>query len=115
MSESNNQADISSFFEKQQQKKKTQQTKQQATKQTTKQSDDPKLKEEQKNAKGGANNDFESSDEEDGQGRLDIGVGKVKDIKEVQKQNKMAMDAKQQSDFKWETMGGIQRNQPAAQ
>ena len=38
---------------------------------------------------------------------MDIGVGKVKDIKEVQKQKKIAQDAKQQSDFKWESMGGI--------
>ena len=32
----------------------------------------------------------------------------MKDIKEVQKQKKIAQDAKQLSEFKWDTMGSIE-------
>ena len=39
----------------------------------------------------------------------------MKDIKEVQKQKKIAQDAKQLSEFKWDTMGSIDQEKQQQQ
>ena len=59
--------------------------------------------EQKKAAKTGG--DFESSDEEDTRAQIEIGAGKVKDIKEVNKEKQLAKDAQREQEFKWETMG----------
>jgi hypothetical protein len=65
--------------------------------------------EEQKAASKEVVQEYESSDEE--AGNLDIGGGEIKDIKEVQKQKKLAQNAQRESDFKWDDMGTINKGQ----
>ena len=48
-------------------------------------------------------------------GHLEIGAGKVKDIKEVQKQKQLAKDAARESEFKWDDMGGMSKQQAPTQ
>ena len=67
-----------------------------------------KAAEEEKKAAAEAG-DFESSDEEETRGaQIEIGVGKVKDIKEVKKEKQMASKAAEREQDFWKKMeGGI--------
>jgi hypothetical protein len=49
-------------------------------------------------------------------GKIDIGANKVKDIKEVKKEQQLAKDAKRAQDFNWNISGNVggERPQPAA-
>jgi|LauGreDrversion4_2_1035121.scaffolds.fasta_scaffold362635_1 hypothetical protein len=96
--------DIASFFDKEQSKKKKQQTNLQQAQQKKAEEQRKKAEEEKKAAKT-ANGDFESSDEEVNS-HIDIGAGKVKDIKEVKKEKQLAKDAQRANDFKWDSIGG---------
>ena len=98
---------IASFFE-QESKKKKQQTKQQTEQQRKAEEQKKKAEEEKKASQTAAtgNGDYESgSEEEETRGKIDVGAGKVKDIKEVKKAKEAAKDAQKSQGFDW-SIGG---------
>lgn len=95
--------DLASFFDKQTQKSKQKTQKLQAQ-EKKKAEEQQRLQEEQKAAKKGSG-DYASSDEEEHPQKLEIGAGKVKDIKEVKKENLMKKDQSKASEFNWDQMG----------
>ena len=100
--------DIGAFFAEQQKKKeKTKKTKTRTQQKT--QQDQRRADEESKATKSG---DFMSSDEDENKGHIEIVAGKVKDIKEVNKEKQLAKDAQREQEFKWDLGGGMSQ-QPA--
>ena len=94
---------LASFFEQEQSKKKKQQSQQQKEQQKKAEELKRKAEEEKKAAQtASGNGDYESGEEEEEtRGKIDVGAGKVKDIKEVKKAKEAAKDAQKAQDFDW--------------
>ena len=123
MSEQQAPSDLSSFFDKIDSKKKKQQTQQQQ--QAKKAEEQRKKQEEEKKTLGGtsstkgqadatAGGDFESSDEEENRGKIEIVGGGVKDIKQVKKEKQQKDKLKEYDNQGW-NLGGPATSTPSTE
>lgn len=117
---SNQPSDINSFFDQVDNKKKKQATQQQQAKKAEEQR--KKQEEEKKNHNAastklgaiGSTADFESSDEEENRGKIEIVGGGVKDIKQVKKEKQQKEKLKEQDSQGW-NLGAPSTSTPSSE